>query len=139
MRHMKYIDSNVFIYPILLDAKSDRKAELCRNILLKIADGSISAATSAITWDEIVWVVRKTLGRDVAVREGEKFLEFPNLKLVKVDESIIRTAQKIAKKHSIKPRDAIHSACCIENGIEELLSDDSDFDRIDGIKRIPIK
>jgi predicted nucleic acid-binding protein len=38
---MKYVDSNVFIYSVVAEEKSERKASLSKKILLKVADGSL--------------------------------------------------------------------------------------------------
>jgi len=135
---MKYIDANVFILPAIYDDGRDEKAKSARRILEKIADSDMNAATSLLSWDEIVWVVRRTMKSDVAIKEGEKFLEFPNLEMLDVKKNVIQKAQELSKKYGLKPRDAIHVATAIENGIKEIISDDSDLDVIKEIKRIPI-
>lgn len=38
---------------------------------------------ASLSWDELVWIIRKTLGDQIATQEGRKFLEFPNLKIKK--------------------------------------------------------
>ena len=136
---MKYIDSNVFIYPVVADEKTEKKALLAKNILLKIAKGVIEASTSSLTWDEIVWSIGRLLNLDVAIDEGEKFLKFPNLKLLYIDEKVIKEAQRLTKKYKLKPRNAIHSACAIKNGIKEIVSDNPDFDALKEVKRIRLE
>ena len=135
---MKYIDSNVFILPVVYDTKVENKAEAAKNILIKIADGDLNAATSFLTWDEIVWTVRKLINPKIAAKEGGKFLQFPNLELLEVKRNVIDKAQEIVKKYGIKPRDAIHAASAIENGIKEMISDDSDMDKIKEITRVSL-
>ncbi len=39
----------------------------------------------------------------------------------------------------MKPRDSIHLACCMEGGIDEIISDDRDFDTVKDIKRLPLE
>jgi len=39
-------------------------------------------------------------------------------------------------KYEIKPRDAIHAATALENGIEIIVSYDRDFDKLEEIKRL---
>lgn len=136
---MNYIDSNVFIYPVVVDERSDRKAFLAKRILIKIADRSIDAATSSLTWDEVSWSIKKILGREIATKEGSKFLEFPNLKVLSVDDKTIGRAQKLVEKYAIRPRDAIHIACCIQNNIRDIISDDADFDAVKEIKRVKLE
>ena len=135
---MKYVDSNVFILPIVYDAEVESKAKSAKSVLIKIADGDLNAATSLLTWDEIVWVVRKLNSLNVAIKEGGKFLQFPNLELLEVKGSVISKAQEIVEKYGIKPRDAIHVASAIENGIKEIISDDSDLDIIKEITRVSL-
>jgi len=135
---MIYVDSNVFIYAVVADEKTEKKTLLSKKILLKIAQGSLKAATSSLTWDEFVWVIRRIFGSEVAIIEGKKFLRFPNLKILSVDEKVIREAQKIVEKYRIKPRDAIHVACALKNGIKKVISDDPDLDRVEEIERIKL-
>lgn len=136
---MIYLDSNVFIYPVISEEKTERKASAAKKILFRVAEGDLEAATSSLTWDELVWVVRKFLGIKAGLKEGEKLLEFPNLKILTIDEKVIKEAQKIAKKYELKPRDAIHVGCVIKNNIKEIISDDPDFDRIKEVKRVKLE
>lgn len=136
---MKYLDSNVFIYPVIAAEKTEKKAALAKSVLIKLAEGSLRGYTATLTWDELVWSVRRFIDVKTAIIEGRKFLDFPNLKLLRVDESVIRSAQEIIQKYNIKPRDAIHVGCAIKNGIREMISDDEDFDKIKEIKRVVLE
>jgi len=136
---MKYIDSNVFIYSVVADERTEAKAALAKKILIKIAEGDLKAATSSLTWDELVWTIRKIQGKDFAESEGRKFLKFPNLQILDVGKSTIDDSQAIMENCSARPRDSIHAACALENGIKEIISDDSEFDKIKNIKRIKLE
>ena len=72
----------------------------------------------------------------LALAEGRRFLEFPNLKFLKVDGPTVSRAQELISKYEIKPRGAIHAACALENGIKEIVSDDPDFDEVKELKRV---
>ena len=134
---MFYIDANVFLYPVLYE-ESDRNAANARRILLKIASGEIDAATSVLSWDEFVWVVRKCIDTETSQKEGRKFLSFPNLHFLRIDEYTLEEAQRITEKYGLKPRDAVHIACALKNNIKEIISNDSDFDKVKEIKRTKI-
>ncbi len=136
---MKYIDSNVFIYPIIADEKVEKKAKFSRLVLLKIAEGRLEALTSVLTWDEVVWVVRKFLGKEASIDIGEKFLRFPHLKFLPVTLDITLKAQKFIEIYDIKPRDAIHAACALKNNVNEIISYDKDLDKVEEIKRVSPK
>ncbi len=134
-----YVDSNVFIYPVIYDEKSVKKAAAAKRVLVKIAEGTIDASTASLTWDELVWVARKILGKEIAEAEGKKFLEFPNLKILNVDERTIKEAQDIMEKYALKPRDSIHLGCAIRNRLRDVISDDPHLDAVDEAKRIRLE
>jgi predicted nucleic acid-binding protein len=133
---MKYIDSNVFIYPVIADEKTEAKAASCRKILLEIATGNMEAATSFLTWDEFMWILSKYLGKEIAVIQGRKFLEFPNLRFIEVGENVISRANELVNKYAINPRDAIHASCALEIDADGILTDDQDFDKVKELRRI---
>ncbi len=135
---MKYLDANVFLYYIL-NPETDAKRLQAKKILTEVANGSVPAATCLLTWDEIVWAVRRLLSLEMARSEGAKFLGFPNLRLLEVRAGMLSTAQEVMEEHRLNPRDAIHAACCLENGIEEIITDDGDFRDIDGLTRITLE
>lgn len=135
---MLYIDSNVFIYPVIYETENQQKAKKAKEFLLKIEDGEVSAYTSTLTWDEVVWVVSKVLGRADGINQGRKLLGFPNLEFINVDEEVLSLAQFLLNKYNITPRDSIHSASAIIKKIKTIVSDDKNFDQIQEIKRIPL-
>ena len=118
---MLYVDSNIFLYPVIYKLETVEEARESRDFLLKISEGLIEACTATIIWDEVVWVVRKVFGLKPSIELGRRFLEFPNLKLLSVKRSVILRAQRLMEKYKIKPRDAIHAATALENNIDCLL------------------
>jgi predicted nucleic acid-binding protein len=135
---MPYIDSNVFIYPAIYQTESQQKAKKAKEILLKIEKGEISAHTSTLTWDEVVWVIGKLLSRDDGINQGKKLLGFPNLEFINVDEGILTLAQNLLNKYALSPRDSIHAASAVSRKIKAVISDDKDFDQVKEITRTPL-
>ena len=135
---MVYLDANVFLYPLLYDPEVEPKAERASRLLLRVASGELRAVTSALTWDEVVWVVWRLVERDYALRAGEKLLTFPNLVIVAVSPRSVRRAQALASRYGLKPRDAIHAAVAIEQGDSRIVSDNENFDRVRELERVPI-
>ena len=133
-----YIDSNIFIYSVV-NPTDDARAIACKKILLKIVNRELEAATSFLTLDEFVYILRRHLGREVSVSEGNKFLSFPYLSFLKVDEKVVSAAQSLLSAYDLQPRDSIHVASAILNNIHEVVSDDSDFDVVKDIKRIGLE
>ena len=124
----RYIDSNVFIQAVL------REDIPSQNVLKKIINKEIIALTSILSWDELVYVLRKFTNNEIATMEGKSFLMFPNLIFVEAKKEIIFKAQKLVEEYNLKPRDAIHLSTALSENCEEFISKDSDFDKIKLIK-----
>jgi len=135
---MPYIDSNVFIYPVVYLTEAQKTAKKAKEILYKIERGELTAYTSTLTWDEVVWVVSKVLGRKDGIRQGRKLLGFPNLEFINVDEGILTLAQMLLDKYKLSPRDSIHVASALSRKIKEIISDDKDLDQVKEITRTPL-
>jgi len=131
-----YVDSNVFLYPVIYDEKAVVKAKKSREFLLKIALAKVEAYTSSVAWDEVVWVVRRLFGIENSVDEGKRFLGFPNLRVLGVRKSTVFKAQELVEKYRVKPRDALHAAVALENKIKTIVSYNEGFDAITEIERI---
>ncbi len=135
---MPYIDSNVFIYPVLYEEEHEPKVKQANQILRSIARGELQAFTSTLTWDEVVWVVRKTMGKEEAINQGKKLLGFLNLQWVILDERVLSQAQALIAKYNLRPRDSIHIASALTKHITTVISDDEDIDQVKEIRRQPL-
>lgn len=134
-RGLLYVDSNVFIYPIIYDEEAVVEAKKSRDFLVKMALGKIEAYTSPLTWDEVTWVIRKLFGIQVSTDACRKFLGFPNLRVLGVRRSTVFKAQELVKRYGVKPRNAVHAAVALENKIKTIVSYDENF-AINDIRRI---
>jgi predicted nucleic acid-binding protein len=137
-KELAYVDTNVFLYPVLYTKDVDPRVRKADEILVRIAKGELLAYTSTLTWDEVVWAVRKTMGKNEAINQGQKLLGFTNLQFISVDEKILSQAQTLISTYYLKPRDAVHAASAISRKLETIISDDQDFDEIKEIKRSPL-
>ncbi|MBI4181376.1 MAG: PIN domain-containing protein [Candidatus Aenigmarchaeota archaeon] len=130
---MKYLDANIFLLPLLYQ---DKRSAAARSVLVRVATGEMSAATSLLTWDEVVRVVQKTLGKDVARAEGRKLLGFPHLRFLDLTTRIAWKAQELREQMDLGPRDALHAATALTADLPAIISTDTDFDGIPGLQRI---
>ena len=131
---MKYLDTNIFLYPVLF---TDAKGAACRDLLKGAASGQFDAVTSCLTWDEFVYVLLRTLGREVAAAQGAMLLQFPGLVLAPADAAILARAQDLITNTPLRPRDALHAATALRYGAAAFVSDDPDFDHLPGLVREP--
>lgn len=134
-RVLLYVDSNVFLYPVIYEVDAVAEARRSKDFLLKIAKGDVEACTATVTWDEVVWAIRKIFGLEPSLEQGKKLLGFPNLKLLGVRKGVVLMAQELMEEYSLKPRDALHAAAALQNGITTIVSYDGDFDKVKEIRR----
>ena len=126
-----FIDSNIFMHAISLHG---RECGRCRDFIKKIAKGEQNSTTSVLVLDEVVWLVLKDATPEDAAAAWEKILNIPNLKVLDIDRSVARLVPAFLKQ-GLDPRDAIHAATMKAHGVETILSYDSHFDSVKGIRR----
>ncbi len=68
-----YVDVNVFLNSILYDPEEIPEAQKARDFLVEMSKGNILCFTSVLSWDELVWVIRKSISIDFARQKGEEF------------------------------------------------------------------
>jgi len=127
-----YIDANLFVYAAVSRNEIGEKA---RKIIVEIQQGNIGAASSALTFDELIWAVGKLNGRPAGLVAGEIFLNMPGLIIADVNSVILGSALGLMKKYQLNPRDSVHAATAIHVKADYILSQDRDFDRLGQIRR----
>jgi hypothetical protein len=128
---MIYLDSNVFIYSAINTQEPGEKA---RSLLQRIQQGDEKAETSALTFDEVFWAIKK-LDFEAALEACQALLNFPNLEIISADREIALSALQIIKEYHLASRDAIHAATAIAAKAESVISTDTHFDKIKELKR----
>lgn len=132
----KYLDSTVFLYALLEQGPRSRRAA---DILRAVAAGEQEAATASLTVDEVLYkLLRKGL-RETALETMSALLSMADLRLLPIGREEVRLSLDLLGRYDhLHPRDAIHAAAAKAAGIQTVVSDDVDFDEIDGIRREPL-
>ena len=130
-----YLDSNVLINAAINDTIVGDKA---RDIISAVQTSKIQAFTSCLTIDELIWIIRKYKPKESAVEICKIFLD-SNVRFLEVNKDIINVSLDIMNEFNLKPRDAIHLATMKIHNLKNLISDDTDFNKIDWINKISIK
>lgn len=125
-----YFDTGVFVTPMLKN-HSDSVVSSCLDWQQRAAAGVIAVVTSALTWDEVVWVAgrRRATAFDFAAAAlaGQRIRALPRLTWVPVDGKILEVAQRLLAGAQLKPRDAIHAASALVHANGRMLTLDGDF------------
>jgi len=127
-----YLDSNIFIYAAI---NSEKMGDNARQILQFMEEGRFSGATSFTAFEELLFVIFKERGKETAVEAGKAFLLLNNLELINFSKESMLCALDGISNYKLRPRDAMHLAAIKSKSIPYILSEDSDFDSIQGIKR----
>ncbi len=115
----------MFIHAALNPTERGQKAQ---RLLARVENEEIEASTSALTVDEVVWVVKRMRGMDQALEVGDALLNMRGLELIPVDENVLRDSIGLMRLHGFDPRDAIHAASALRRGADAIVSSDSHFD-----------
>jgi len=129
-----YFDSSVFVSAIV---RKDQAMLAAQKLLFEAAEGKLEAVASVLAWDETVWETKRASGNEVSLGVGNRLLSLRGVEFVPVSQDTLYAAQRIREKYGLDPRDAIHAASAIENGCEQIISADKDFDRVKELRRKP--
>ena len=132
---MFYLDANFFVFALFDNTK---KGENARILQKGIIEGKHSAATSVLTIDELMWVIVKLQRKNILRQVVEDIYAMPNLEVRGVPSLTPVSALDFMEKYNLKPRDAFHTAIMKQFQLTDIVSDDADFDRVKGIKRIKL-
>ena len=127
-----YIDSNIFIFAA---TDKDELGQNCRIVMELINERKINCAASFLVVDEVIWILKKRVGKNDAVKIVKTMLSMP-IKWIDVDQSVIIRMVDVYGRTTLDPRDAIHVSSMKDAGLSVILSEDTDFDKVEGIERI---
>lgn len=128
-----FIDANVIMYTVGKEHKYKRP---CSLLVERIAKENITVASDTEVLQEILyryWLIREFERAEETYSDFRKLvsLMFP----VATDD--VDLALKLLQRYeNIQPRDAIHAAIMLNNGLTRIYSTDAHFDEIRGIERI---
>ena len=132
---MRFIDTNLFLRYFTRD--DEEKAQKVLELLKRVETNEEKIITSSLVMFEVIFTLESFYN---SKREEIKELIFPLLQLrgLKLtDKEIFCEALTLyTEKKNLSFADAFNAAFAIKRGIKEIYSYDTDFDRIEGIKRL---
>ena len=125
-----YLDSNIFVYASVNNEQLGQKA---RRLLQAMRTGTLQGITSCLTFDEVIWVLKKMMPEQLAAA-GEQILDL-HVKFLSVDKPLLHSMLFLIEEYALQPRDALHLATMQSQKVSIIISEDKDFDKIPGIER----
>ena len=130
---MRFVDSNVFIYVLVKSPKEDY--ETAKRILQRIEEGEAAITNTAVVQEIVDWLEYNNKRREV-----EKFLTAINsyITMEKAEVSWNEMMEAISdmKKYDLDFVDALTLQTMKKNNVKEIYTNDKDFNRVKGIRRI---
>jgi hypothetical protein len=130
---MRFVDANVFIYVLVKSPEKDY--QISQRILRRIENGEEAATSLAVIQEVVDW-----LEYNNGKKEARSFLTAANsyLTMNKLNTTWndFLTALDDMDEHNIDFVDALTLQTMKKNKINEIYSNDKDFDRVKSIERI---
>ena len=140
MTHRVFLDTSVFMYA---RGKEHPLKAQCGSIILQIAEkGGLGAYGSPVINTEVFqeilyryWMInRKETG--IAVCRDIRALDMTVLPITSTDADRMCDLFEKYRKKNLPPRDLIHAAVMLSNGISRIITADRHFDSIREVTRI---
>ncbi|RLG67901.1 hypothetical protein DRN93_03680 [archaeon] len=130
---MRFVDSNVFIYVLIRSPKEDY--EIARRILQRIEAGEAAITNTAVIQEVVDWLEYNNKRREI-----EKLLTAINsyiaMEKAEVSWNEVMEAVGDMERYSLDFVDALVLQTMKKNGVKEIYTNDRDFDRVKGIRRV---
>ena len=129
-----FLDSTTLIHAIDKSAEYHKE---CLNIINKAAKGEINAATNLETLEETLFILSKLTSTSTALRVIRDYLKMTKIKKYETKLAIFEHALEIMEITPLKrPKDAINAATMLEHGIQKIISEDKEYDKVGLIQRV---
>jgi len=127
-----FLDSSFLIY---LNASTDESRKPLEQLFKKILPEELY--TNILVIDETLYISRKKykIPYDLTF-DFIRHVILPYTEIIPIEKIDLEPIRKYLIKYEIKPSDAIHLAAMEKKGINNIVSEDEDFDKIKGINRI---
>ena len=129
-----FIDAPLLIY---LNTMSDPSARIPYENLYIRALTEYKPYTDVLVLDEVIYISRKKYGipYDVSLEFIESIV-LPYVSIINLGEDEYKLAAKILVEYNLKPSDSLHLGAMLSNGINLIISEDKEFDRVKAVKRL---
>ncbi len=132
----RFLDTNILLRHLTAD--DEEKARACRELLLRVEQGVETVATSDLVVAEAVFILQSPrqygLQREQICRLLEPVVRLRGLRLP--NKALYAKAFDLYCQRNISFTDAFNAAYMESRGLNEIYSYDTDFDGVEGVKRV---
>lgn len=130
-----FLDTNIFMYAA---GKQHEFKEPCVSIISRVQTGELTAAIDTEVFQEVLYRYHhiNLSGKGVDLAWNIMDIGLDVLPITKKEIEISLYLYKQYQNKGVSPRDIIHIATMMQNGIEKIVSVDRHFDVIEEVERI---
>ena len=130
-----FLDSNIFLRAILKDDETRTKD--CLRLFRKIDGGEVTAATSMLVLNEILWVLQGYKVEREEIAERLEAIAASNVEILGAEnDSIVLESLGYYKELGIDFIDALNSCIARENEIKKIVTYDEHFKKIAFVEKV---
>ena len=129
-----FIDANLLIYLNTISELATRS--IYEDFFIDLTR-KYRLYTDDLVLDELLYISKKKYGVPYEITfEFIDSIVMPYITVIPLGEEEFNEAREIILKYNLRPSDALHVGAMRSNGIKVIASEDTDFDKVDGITRI---
>lgn len=139
---MSFLDANVFIYAYYkpkrqLTQKEKQMKDHAKRIISEISQGKEEVITTVVHLSEVVNILKHGMPLEQLTNIVLGLLMLDNVKIRGVSREAYFAATELGDDLKLDPNDALAIDIMRLGNIKEIYSFDEDFDKIEGISRLP--
>jgi predicted nucleic acid-binding protein len=139
---MKFLDANVFIYAYYkpkkqLSLKEKQMKEQAKKIITDVSQGREQTITTIVHVSEIVNILKHGMPPEKLTDVIRGLLMLDNITVQGVSKEAYFAANELGADLKLEANDALAIDVMKSNNVTEIFTFDEDFDRVEGIIRIP--
>jgi predicted nucleic acid-binding protein len=139
---MKFLGANVFIYAYYkpkrqLTQKEKQMKDHAKRIISEISQGKEEVITTIVHLSEVVNILKHGMPLEELTNIVLGLLMLDNVKIHGVSKEAYFAATELGDDLKLDPNDALAIDIMRLGNIKEIYSFDEDFDKIEGISRLP--
>lgn len=139
---MRFLDANVFIYAYYkpkrqLTQKERQMKDFAKKVISNISEGKERVLTTVVHLSEVVNILKYGMSTEELVELITGLFMLENVEIYGITKEVYFSAVELSRDLKIDPNDALAIDAMKTNNITEIYSFDEDFDKIEGITRLP--
>ena len=139
---MKFLDANVFIYAYYkpkkqLTEKEKQMKEQAKKIIMDVFQGRDQVITTIVYISEMVNILKHGMPPEKLTDVIRGLLMLDNITVQGVSKEAYFAANELGDDLKLEANDALAIEVMKSNNVTEIFTFDEDFDRVEGIIRIP--